>query len=120
MNEPPQKHFLEISHRAFLAILSGSKKVEYRTNTLSTKVDFSLVKSGDKMQFIDDDTGEALLKDVSRVTRYKSAEDMYRAEGLKNSSSKPRNITEAVTRIESFTGYKEGIKKNGIWAIEID
>lgn len=113
-------HILGLWDRPFKAIQHGSKRIEVRTNTEQIPFDFNLVKKGDQIKFINEKTGEELITKVVKVDKYKSARLFLEEVGLENSSSKPQNIDEGVESIESYTGYKEGIKKHGLFAIKIE
>ncbi len=112
-------HIFGLNDRPFKAIATGMKEVEYRTNTTNSPFDFDVLKPGDRIRFINEATGGSLLTEVTRITHYDDAYRLYENEGLQNSSSRPGTIGEAVDRLESLTGYKEGIMQNGIYAIGI-
>ncbi|MFQ5493387.1 MAG: VOC family protein [Candidatus Dojkabacteria bacterium] len=116
---PEGIHILGISDRPFEAIVNDTKRVEYRTNTLHSPFDYSRIRKGDGVRFINEQTGETLERKVSRISHYNTTRELYENEGLNNSSSKPRTVDEAISRLESLTGYKEGIAKNGVFAIAI-
>ncbi|HEC65591.1 MAG TPA: hypothetical protein ENI23_09865 [bacterium] len=113
------RHKFGTSHRPFEAIKNKTKKVEYRTTASNDKYDFSSVKAGDELLLFDEDIGEELELDVVRVSHYNSTRKALENEGLSHSSSKPKTIEEAIDSIESHTGYKEAIKKHGLYAIEL-
>lgn len=92
--------------------------VEYRTNVSHLNFDFNQLKIGDQIKFVDNISGENLIVRVKDIRHYSNTYDLFKNEGLSNSSSNPKNIHEAVERLEAFTGYKEGIKRCGVWAIE--
>ncbi len=112
-------YHLDINNRAFQAIKNRTKQIEYRTNTSSNKINFAEINIGDIINF-NNENDEIVKTIVKRITHYNNANELYKNEGLNNSSSKPRTINEAVKRIESLKGYKKGIKTYGIWAIELN
>ena len=112
------QYTLEVNNRAFRAIKSGLKSVEYRTNSVSSKINFNNLKEGDKIKFFSELGNDEILVEVIRVTHYNTSKELFKSEGLNNSSSKPRTIEDAVKRLETFTDYKENIKKFGVFAIE--
>ena len=113
-------HVLGLWDRPFKALQDGSKQIEIRTNTEQIPFDFNLINKGHRIQFINEMSGKKLLTKVISVTKYKSARLLLEDVGLGHSSSNPLNIDEGVKAIESHTGYKEGIKKNGLFAIKIE
>jgi len=120
IDELTKHHVLDLNNRPFQAIKEKKKKVEYRTNTKYSAFDFGLIKAGDIIQFVNEINGDKLEVRVTRVSHYKTTRDLFESEGLANSSLKPESIEVAVERLESFTGYEEGIKLHGIRAIEFE
>jgi ASC-1-like (ASCH) protein len=110
-------HILGLNNRPFQAIGNNHKNVEYRTNTKNSPFNFEAIKIGDVIRFINEEDGECLEVKVVRISHYNTSKELFENEGLRNSSSKPKNIKEAINSLESHTGYKEGIKQFGIWAI---
>lgn len=54
------------------------------------------------------------------VHHYHSVKEMLETEGVRNVlSSEPKTIEHGIKNYNSLEGYKEGIKKNGIYAIGI-
>ena len=113
-------HILGLWDRPFKTIQDGSKQIEVRTNTQQIPFDFNLVTEGDQIKFINEMTGEELITKVVEINKYESARLFLEEVGLEHSSSKPKNIDEGVKAIESHTGYQEGIKKHGLFAIKIE
>lgn len=114
------KYTLDVNPQAFDAIVSQTKKADYRTNNDYEDFDYSQIKEGDEIKFINNQTREEALTLVKKVSHYDSAHELYTNEGLDNSSSRPSSIEVAVERIQKFSGYTKGIEKYGIWAIHFD
>jgi proline iminopeptidase len=117
--KPDGVHVLGLWAKPFEAINSDKKKIENRVNVPHINFDYSTIKSGDKVLFINEETGEVLDRTVKRNAHYKSIRKMYEQEGLKISSATPRTIAEGIDALEKHTGYKEAVLKNGIFAIEL-
>ncbi len=97
------KYTLEINNRPFKAILAGTKKVEGRTPTKFDKAPFNKLTSGDSIIF---------------VHHYPDVKEMLEKEGVQNVIlSEPKTIEHGIESFNSFEGYEEGIKENGIYAI---
>lgn len=112
------KYTLDIRDRPFKAILAGTKKVEGRTPTIFDKTPFDKLKPGDSITFINNISSEVLEVKVSFVHHYSNVKEMLEKEGVENvMSSEPKTIEHGIESYNSFRGYKEGIKKNGIYAI---
>jgi ASC-1-like (ASCH) protein len=112
-------HILGLWGRPFDAIKNGQKSIEVRTNTAQIPFDFNLVKVGDKINFVNEQTGETLLTEVKNISKYDSAKEYLEKVGFAHSSSKPKTMEEAISAIESHTGYKEGITRYGLFAFTI-
>ena len=113
-------HIMGLWDKPFKALRNRTKRIEVRTNTKQIPFDFNYVKSDDKIRFVNEMSGDTFLVRVVIVKVYKSARSFLEAEGLTHSSSKPKSIEDGIKAIESHTGYKEGIKKHGLFAIEVD
>lgn len=113
-------HVLGLNNRPFQAMKKYDKKVEYRTNTPNSSFNFKNIKLDDQIEFINETNGESIFAEISRISHYSTTRELFENEGLENSSSKPNTIDQAITSLESHTGYKEGIMQFGIWAIGVD
>ena len=112
-------HVLGLWERPFNAIKNRQKSIEVRTNTAQIPFNFNLVKVGDAINFVNEQTGEILFTKVNNVSKYGSAREYLEEVGFSNLSSKPTTMKEAISAIECHTGYKEGIKKHGLFAFGI-
>jgi len=111
-------HVFGLNDRPFNAIQSGEKQVEFRTSTSQLPFDYATITPNDRIVFINEETGEELIRAIIRVTHYQSSRELDENEGLQHSSSKPATIDEAIERLESLTDYKASIAKHGVWAIQ--
>lgn len=106
---------LEINPRAFNAIKNGTKKIEIRANT--GNLDYSSIKANNIIKF--KNGNDIIICKVVKNTWYKSVEELLMMEGTKYTLSSTNDYNEGIKSINSFTGYKESIKENGVYAIEI-
>lgn len=114
------RYNLDLNDRPFRAIKAGTKKVEGRTLTSWDKTPYDKLQKGDVIHFINNATSEEMDVDVLFVHHYPDTKRMLKAEGVENVlSSGPKTIEHGIEDYNSFQGYKEGIKKNGIYAIGI-
>lgn len=114
------KYLLDLNDRPFKAILAGTKKVEGRCSKLGDKFLYSKLEKGDFLIFQNNVTNEILKTEVLFVHHYSDVKEMLETEGVENVlSSEPKTIEHGIESYNSFEGYKEGIKKNGIYAIGI-
>lgn len=111
------KYNLNINNRAFNAIKEKRKRVEIRVTT--DGLDYKLVKKDDIIKFTSYDN-ETLKCRVVKNNWYPTMEELLTIEGCKYTLSSTDDFDEGVKSINSFTGYKEGIKKNGVHAIHIE
>ena len=115
------KYTLDINNRPFRAILAGTKKVEVRTTTQFDKTPYNKLESGDSITFINNESNATLTVSVVFVHHYSDVKEMLEKEGVQNVlSSGPKTITHGVKSYNSLYGYKEGIKKYGIYAIGLE
>ena len=115
------RYTLDINDRPFKAIKGGTKKVEGRTPTSFDKTPYRELKPGDSITFINNVTNENLKVKVSFVHHYPNVKEMLEKEGPKNVlSSEPKTVEHGIESYDSLTEYKEGIKKNGIYAIGLE
>lgn len=109
---------LEINNRAFNAIKEGKKRVEIRVTKINDDFDYKIIKANDIINFTSYDNEEIKCQ-VIKVNWYKTIEELLTIEGTKYTLSSTNDFNEGVKSINSFNGYKEGIKKNGVYAIHI-
>ena len=113
-------HFIGIEDLSFQAIKIGLKKIETRANTDLRPFDYSKIKAGDAIVFVNEQSGENLLTSVKRITHYKDSKTLLETEGTKGIISKDKtDIQYGIDLLNSFPGYKDSIKKYGIYAIEV-
>lgn len=115
------EYILDLNDRPFKAILAGTKKVEGRTPTKFDKTPFGKLNPGDLITFINNTSNEILKVKVTSIHHYPKVKEMLEKEGVQNVlSSEPKTVEHGVESYNSLEGYKEGIKKNGIYAIGLD
>ncbi|MEK6933391.1 MAG: ASCH domain-containing protein [Nanoarchaeota archaeon] len=115
------EYSLELNPRPFEAIKNGTKKIEGRVPTEHNKnVPFNKIKEGDTIIFSNNSTGGIMRVLVLGVKHYSTFGEMLKSEGTERVLSSKRNIEEGIESFESFNGYKEGVKKHGVYAIEIE
>lgn len=112
------EYTLDINDRPFKAILAGTKKVEGRTPNKFDKTPFDKLKPGDSITFVNNVSNEILEVKVTFVHHFLNVKEMLEKEGVQNVlSSEPKTVEHGIESYNSLEGYKEGIKKNGIYAI---
>jgi ASC-1-like (ASCH) protein len=114
------KYILDLNDRPFKAIRAGTKKIEGRTPTAWDKTPYDKLEEGDIIHFINNVTNEEMDVNVLFVHHYFNTKSMLEAEGVENVlSGEPKTVEFGVESYNAFQGYKEGIKKNGIYAIGV-
>jgi ASC-1-like (ASCH) protein len=114
------KYILDLNDRPFEAIKNGTKKIEGRTPTPWNNTPYEKFQIGDIIHFINNVTNEEMDTEVLFVHHYPDTRSMLEAEGVENVlSGEPKTIEHGIESYNSFQGYKEGIIKNGIYAIGI-
>ena len=109
---------LNINHRAFKAIKNGTKRVEIRVTKLNNNsFDYSILKMNDTIIF--PSCNEIVKCLITEINWYKTIEELLTLEGTRYTLSSTNDFKEGVKSINSFNGYKEAIKKNGVYAIHI-
>ncbi|MBQ9024600.1 MAG: cytidine deaminase [Bacilli bacterium] len=108
---------LNINDRAALAIKNKTKRVEIRANT--NNKNFSKLKVNDIIEFNSNNLGIFYVK-VKEVNHYNTIEELLTLEGTRYTLSSTNDFNEAVKSINSINGYKEEIKKSGVYAIHIE
>lgn len=112
---------LEINDRPFKAILNGTKKVEGRTITEFDKTSYNKFKQNNLIVFINNISNKTLMVKIRFVRHYPNVKKLLEAEGVLHVlSSTPKTIEHGIESYNSLEGYKEGITKNGIYAIGIE
>ena len=111
-------HFL-LNPRAFRAILAGTKKTEVRVSTEQEPFDYASLVSGDILCFENTDTGEKLTAALVSAVHYKDAEALLEHEDIHTTLSSTSDPVLGAERLRSFPGYREGMIKNGVWALHL-
>ena len=114
-----REYKLKVDDMAFLAIKELRKKVEIRVNNINDKIDYGTIKNNDIVRFINS-LSEEFECSVVKVTWYKTIESLLTYEGTKYTLSSTDDFDEGVKSINSIPGYKEGIEKNGVYAIHVE
>jgi len=109
------EYTLNLKTRPFDAILARKKKIEIR----ACKNKYKKLKCNDRLLIMDMDTHRKMLCTILRITHYSSVLELLKAEGTEVTLSSTKNIEEGIKSIESIADYKERIKKNGVFAIEL-
>lgn len=109
---------LDINNRAFKAIKEERKKVEIRVTKLDRSFDYSILKENDLIEFTSFDK-EVMTCIILKINWYPSIEELLTIEGTKYTLSSTDDFSEGVKSINSFSGYKEAIPINGVYAIHI-
>lgn len=110
---------LNLNNRAFDAIKAGTKKIEIRVTTDKNKINYKNIKKGDILEF-KNEKSEKIKCIVKENAWYESSLKLLEMEGTRFTLSSTNDINEGIESINRFTGYKEGIKENGIHALHIE
>lgn len=110
---------LDLNDRPFKAIKAGTKKVEGRTLVNSEDNVYEKMVLGDTLTFTNNVTGEKLSCEVLFVHHYDNVRKMLETEGTKYVLSSGLDVEGGIKSYNSLDGYEEGIKKCGIYAIEV-
>jgi len=114
------EYHLYLNPRPFEAIKKGIKKIEGRVPVGYDKnVEFDKYKTGDTITFTNHENNENMKVRVLGVRHYKNVRSMLEAEGTRNVLSSQGSVEEGIESYNSLRDYKEGIKKYGVYAIEI-
>ena len=121
---------LEIYRKPIEAIISGTKKVEIRTNNSYENIDYTKLEPYDIIKFqiingppfvgLEIVEKDALSVEVLKVIKYKNPEDLLKNEGLEVLSGIVSSLEEGVEMLYSFEEYKEMIPIHGIFAIHFN
>ena len=109
---------LDINDRAFNAIKNGMKRIEIRVTTNKLNKDYGKYNVGEYITFINS-KDERIKCLITEINWYKTIEELLTLEGTRYTLSSTNDFKEGVKSINSFNGYKEAIKKNGVYAIHI-
>lgn len=109
---------LDINNRAFNAIKNRTKRVEIRVTKIDDNFDYSIIKPGDIIKFTSFDK-ENMKCVVEDINWYKTIEELLTLEGTRYTLSSTNDFNEGVKSINSFEGYSESMKVNGVYAIHI-
>lgn len=110
---------LDLNDMPFEAIKSGKKKVETRTKTEGSTHHWWEMKKGDQIVFTKKTAREKMAVEVLGVRHYKDVASMFDGEGQENCMSYDAPRNGAIDSYRELKGYPKGIKKYGIWAIEV-
>lgn len=114
------KYILDLNDRPFAAIKAGTKKIEGRTPTSFDKTPYDKLHAGDVIHFVNNITKEEMEVNVLFVHHYLNVKEMLETEGVNNVlSGEPKTIESGIAGYNSLIEYKEGIVRNGIYAIGI-
>ncbi len=108
---------LKINDRAALAIKNETKKVEIRAKTDESK-DYSKLSIGDIIEFTSNALG-VFYAQVELVNFYNTLEELFTMEGTRYTTSSTSDYNEAIENVNKISGYKEAIKRSGVYAIHI-
>lgn len=111
------KYELNLNDRAFEAIISKTKRVEIRANTDNHNYDN--IKLGDLIEFTNSINRKIVCK-VIEINHYDTVENLLTLEGTRYTTSGTNDYQQAIERIYALNGYKESIKKSGVYAIHIE
>ncbi|MBU2710167.1 ASCH domain-containing protein [Zooshikella harenae] len=112
-------HVIGLMDMPFEWIKQGLKSVEIRANSDVRPFDYSVIKPGHTLRLINEQTGESLERRVIRVDHYQTVKELLNTEGMENTLPTLGAVADAIELIHSFPGYKQGIAKYGVYAIEI-
>lgn len=108
---------LEINDRASESIKKGSKKIEIRAN--NGKYDYGKLRKDDVIEFTSNKLGIFYVR-VERVNYYNTLDELFTLEGTKYTTSSTNNKEKSIKNVNKINGYEEAIKKNGVYAIEME
>lgn len=109
----------DLNDRAFEAIKNRKKKVEIRVTKLDGSFDYVNLSVNDFIIFSNSQLSKIKCK-ILKINWYKTIEELLRVEGTKYTLSSTDDFDEGVKSINSFAGYAEGMKVNGVYAIHIE
>jgi len=103
----------------FQALKSGKKRIETRTKVPQNMTPYENMKPGDTIVFEHEITKEKLIMEIVGIRHYKNVAELLDSEGQENVMSYDTSREEAIKSWDKLTGYIEGMRKYGIWAIEV-
>lgn len=110
---------LNINDRAALAIKNNTKRVKIRANNENSKHDYNQLKQNDNIEFTSNNLGVFYVK-FKEVNHYDTLEELFTLEGTRYTISSTNDKDEAIRNVSKLDGYKEAIKKNGVYTIHIE
>ena len=110
---------LNLNERPFNAIKAGTKKIEGCTPNDEHDERYAKMIAGDSITFTNNITNEKMTCKVLSIIKYPDVRSMLEAEGTKNVLSSGLNVEGGIKSYNSLEGYKERIKKFGIYAIGV-
>ena len=81
---------------------------------------FDKIKKGDTIIFNNNSNKDIIKVKVLGVRHYSNFREMLESEGIERVLSSKGNVEEGIKSYGGFSGYKEGVKKHGVYAIEIE
>lgn len=108
-----------LNNRAFKAIKEGKKRFENRVTKIGGIFNYSVLEPNDYIKFTSFN-GERLIVKVLYVNWYSSAEELLMTEGCKYTLSSTNDFKKGVMSLQSFPGYLDGMRINGIFCIRIE
>ncbi len=115
LTKKTDEHSMKLNPTPFEMIKRGDKTIELRLNDEKRRK----IKVGDRIIFTNNKTGEQLTKNVLRLHRFESFEELYSALPLLKCGYTEDNIaTAAASDMESYYSQEEQ-KKYGVLGIEL-
>lgn len=108
--------------RPFNAIKNGTKEVEGRVPKSDEENIYKEMKPGDVIEFslIGTNSKEKLLTEIVYISHYTSFREMLETETPQRVLSSGGAIEEGVESYNSLNGYKDNVKRFGVYAIAIE
>lgn len=108
-------HKMNLNPEPFERILSGRKTIELRLNDEKRR----LIKVGDKIEFIQTETGEKLIAEVIALHRFDSFAELYRELPLLRCGYTAADISTAKPEDMNLYYTPEQQRKYGVLGIDI-
>ena len=112
-------HILDVNDRAWLALKNKTKKIEIRATTNKDEFDYGKLMINDLIIFTNS-KNEKIDFQIKEINWYKSIEELLIMEGTRYTLSSTNDFDEGVKSINSLTGYRDAICKNGVYAIHVE
>lgn len=109
----------DLNDRAFNSIQNGTKKVEIRVTKLDGSFDYSVLKENDLVRFTNSKNKRIKCR-IVKINWYQTIEELLTIEGTKYTLSSTDDYEEGIKSINSFEGYTESMKVNGVYAIHLE